>query len=744
MYFSLLIILSIIKCFNCIPSGNFCISYSLRTLAVKNFDNFSSLNISNCYSDHSDLRIIPNKYLILNKDLSLNISKLNIKYLVGIIIYHLKGIDMDTSIFKIRKLFPFIYIKFSYFTFYNKNKLIIENDCDSTEIYNSFKSLFSNISSCLTFVDCLYTQKICAYTFKNASIKYLRFKYQLFTILRKNYLIFSEKSVNFSLNSNIETAHFEDFYRINFNSKFFNDEVYKLTKVIKFYGSISKIQIDLFNNLNSIESIMFELDNLKEFVHKGLTWTDSLNNLYKIIKLGLNNYDKSLNRLYDYPNEDWCLFERPIFNENFKLIPNFALYQNITNLSCVLIGFLKNQNTHELLNVEWYNKCCIYDRTIFKNLLETCDLINCTFNDIAINQYYQSFDYYDFINTVFYLELVLQFILQPFILIFGILANIFVIFLLKQKSNQKDFKDKMYSYILYNSVFNLLIILLDVVGYIFKCSLNDFALCPIIRETTVAQYSFIVKNFFDYFFIFGSNLTLLFFSINRFIKLCSDDKTKFIKFFTFLDRHFFSFLIPAGIVLNILKFFEYKINQDYDTFFFPNQLDVEDFQSLLYCQIFFFMIFVSQLISNFLIQIFNLIIDILMFFKYKKAIIEKSKILNSKQNDTKNDNKMLRIIISFAIFNFFSRLPEIILYCITKYHILIYTNTRFEGLQTNASLMEFICELRQNCEKIFKAVQVLFKVTFLSNFLVLYSMNKLFRRKIKSIFIKDKDNKPKK
>ena len=686
--------------------------------------------------------------MVLNNDLAIDLRDSKFKRLLGFEIYHLKGIDVSSSIFRISKYTtnPLIYVKYSYFNFYSQNKLLSSKNCYSNETFNSFNSLFSKRVQFLSFSDCYYGEKTCILLFKNSLIVYLKFEYSFSSSIGKNYLKFDQNSsFNFSLKSNIETVHFNDFYRINLNTNILDDKVFELTKVIYFYGSIDNIQIDLFQRFHLINSVNFELYNLQEFFNKGFKWTDNLNAKDTRIEISLTNYHRTINRLYEYPNEDWCLVQHVVRYKRIKFFADYNMYGNNTNLSCVLIGLMKNHNLDELSINQWYINVCKNDLKIFTKFFTNCLNIKCSFDQVTESNFSSTFDYYDLLKTIFYIEYISELIVEPIYSILGILANFLVIYILKAKSNKIDFKEKMYSYIYYNSLSNVLIIFLDLLGFMNKCLFNSIGFCPIIRETIVAQIIFISINFFKTFSYFFSNVTILFFSIERYMKLMNEGSKKLIKFFKFCDKYFFSLSFTLGLILNVCKLFEYKMNTYYDTLNFPIRVDVIDFKDELNCLIFFISLFLGQFLSNFAAQIINLIIDILMFFKYKDAMKKKAKITSTRanlKNDSSKDNKLLRIIIIFALINFLIRLPEMILFCVIRYYQLKASYKKFlflfnfEDSYTNVT--EYVCYYGQNCEKIEKAARIFYKISFLSNIFFLYLTNKIFRNKIKSLVFKNR------
>ena len=312
----------------------------------------------------------------------------------------------------------------------------------------------------------------------------------------------------------------------------------------------------------------------------------------------MKNYKKSLNKLYEYPDEDWCLFKSAIYNKNIQLYPDLKEYEK-SNISCVLIGFLKNQNIIEIKEYSWYKRCCINNSKYLNIFIQNCNNLKCLDLSKEMNDTFVEFDYYDFVNTIFYLQVIFEYVLQPLISVIGILGNLLIICILKTKNNRKDFKDKIYNYIFYNSFFNLIILLLNFLEYISKCSLIRGLYCPIIRETLAVQYTFILNNFLENFFMSCSNLNLLFFSIERLRNILNDDIKRLSKISNFIDKHCLVLTFFLSFLINFCKLFEYVINKEYDQFNFPTQRDVLDFDNQLICILFFYIAIHYSIIFEF-------------------------------------------------------------------------------------------------------------------------------------------------
>ena len=560
MLLHLLMLSELLKFSHLFEINQFCFTYD-TDLVIRNFDQFDNFNLSSCYNNESSIRIVPRLHIILDSNLSIDQTKMNLSNLFQIEIFKLKGIDLKAKVF----MFPTIdllqlsilNIRKSYFNFYNQDSIVSEKDCQSLEIYDSFMSLFENLQNTLSFMDCIYNQKICTFIFKNSNINFLIFNYFLSTTLRKNYLQFSSLSlVNSTLNSSIISIQFTDAFWISLDISLLNDQVFKSLKYFAFYGHIYNIQIDLFTYFDNIELIGFKLNNLQTFVHRGLNWTHYISNMNSFkIKLTLENSKQLFSIGYKYPDEDYCLFKSLISSKYLIVYADLDMYQsNDTNLSCVLISFLVNHYLFELTYLEWFKNCCVQNLSHFFDLVETCQKIECSVEISYLDDLNTQTFYHDFINTIYNLELGFDAFFKPLISIIGILLNVLIYRLIKD--NKKDFKEKMYMYVKLSSLINICILLLDFMGYVYECSKNNpYLYCSFINETFLAQYIFILRNFLRNFFEFCSNFTMLFFSIDRSMNLGKWSSQRLLKFLKYFEDHFLILLFSIWFLFNLIKFF---------------------------------------------------------------------------------------------------------------------------------------------------------------------------------------------
>ena len=145
-----------------------------------------------------------------------------------------------------------------------------------------------------------------------------------------------------------------------------------------------------------------------------------------------------------------------------------------------------------------------------------------------------------------------------------------------------------------------------------------------------------------------------------------------------------------------------------------------------------------------------------MFFKYKKLIKEKMSLTNilfalDNTNKKSFNKSLLKYIILFSSINFVYRFPQLILYFILKYYKFKYSldlsssssvnNTDFDPNKWhNWSQFGYFCHFKKNCQNLFQISEQFFKISFISNFFILFFTNKTFRKKMKIFLMNFKIN----
>jgi hypothetical protein len=109
------------------------------------------------------------------------------------------------------------------------------------------------------------------------------------------------------------------------NERILNSNLFRQIRMLRINGVLNGIQSELFKSFTHLKDVDFQLNNIREFFHSGTAWMSHLNSGKSFFNLSrvdaksikLNNFFlrfiylkemTSFDPLYEYPNEDICLF----------------------------------------------------------------------------------------------------------------------------------------------------------------------------------------------------------------------------------------------------------------------------------------------------------------------------------------------------------------------------------------------------------------------------------------------------
>ena len=715
-----------------------------NVFVFKEFKNIENINFSCINNMTTNVKIFPLEPIILEKN---NEIILNEKYHTNFITFvNLKGIEITARnllVLENPHSSYFVYIRRSLFNFYSNSNLITESDCSSQKNLENFHSLFSMNRFSLSLLNVNFNQKACNLYFKNSKISLLFIDSLANSSLYRNYLRFLNMDQNLSVNLNSTISNIAiECYRIVFNSELFNEYVFKRMESIDFQGTILDIKVELFCYFESLKYINFYLNNLSEFVHKTWQWA-YLKNCENLI---LNSskfktvisFANSINFLlssYSFPEEDFCLFDEYLENFLIKVDVRILLKaKNLKNLSCTIVNILNNYRSKDLSFYEFYSN----NKSIMEEFETRCQLKKLCLNSMKYaneisNQLLNDLDF-EYLSK--YFQYIFEVILNPSLCIMGFCSNILLIVILKLKQYEKDFKKKMFKYLLINSCFNCFNLLFDIFHPINVCIEFHGVFCSKIRDTVFAQYYFIASNFLNGYFNFCANVTLILLSLERLEFDNIDSKNR--KFLKFIDKRLFRLLLPIALLFNFNKLFEFKIYYNHESLTddYPGRLQYGDFGNKFLKEFFSYSIMITSFCNSFLFYFISLIIDLNLFFKYRNFMKMKKKILSSNEASSSNDHKILKMIIWFGIINFVLRTPELILSSINIYLQYNINDNIFSEkyLLNESSNLQIFCNLNKFCQEVLKSTQVLYKVSYFLNLFLFIHFNTVLKNNFKNIF----------
>ena len=714
-------------------------------LIFKNFDYFKEIDFSCINQKTLIVTFIPNKRLILNSHLVTNDKKTNLE--TNAIFIHLKGFDIQTS----GNLFNYLnskkynlIIQRSIFEFYFNDSKVTNSDCDSEKLYSSFQYFFKDYIIKMTLDENKYSNEICPFIFRDASIKELVFTSFVNTFVKRNYIKFANNSKKYcnNINCKIEKVQIKYAYKITLSELIINDCVFKKVVYFNAYGLITHIEKNTFIYFESLKQIKFYLTNLKEFIHNGFEWVKFINYNKKqtITSLKTEIYlleDDSIAAVYEYkyPNEDYCDFFKDVLNEkSISVKLGFYISNPKVNLTCTMLYILqqdkklfserlnKTENTEYLASLYTFIQNC----NLLINCSQESNQSNIRTNSENTENCMESNEC--FVYSTETVEFFIEIIFHPFLCAIGILLNGIIVFVINSKKNKEAFfkKHTFYIYIVFNSSINVLIFLFDFFVLINLCIESNGIYCSSIRENKLSQAYFIFYNFIQEFLIFISNSTLFLFSLNRFLVINIVQSNRFLKI---SEKKIFKYMILISFLINVVKLFEYQINDDiriYDEYPVHKRKVKSNFDSMKFYSIYFILI---DLLNNLLSYVAILIIDILLVIRVSQVI--KKKVENNfATKESNNKNKATKLVIAFCLSNIAFKTP----YFVVSIIMMKFNGNLFLFNLTNIINRDVICYSEEICEKFFKISFVIFKISFINNFFLLYFFNSLFRKKAKEFF----------
>jgi hypothetical protein len=677
--------------------------YNVNFSIFKNFNSFEDLRL-NCeksYEVEGLIEFIPKNEIMIDKSFEifpeLIVSSID-KQSLALIFHTIKGFENN---FYIKNPFSNgLRIAFSKFDFYLNSTLIGEEDCDKLIGAQSF---FKNFKI-LIIDDSKYPNFICPTIFKTTRIKDLSLYSISNSLIIKNRLNFLNVTTteDYSIRNLLLSISYE-----TLNTRIINKNLLKNMKTLKIFGVIFGIdEPEIFKDFGLIQ-IVFNLENFREFFHSGTGWMKYLNNKvsYKVNNLKFDpskilvvKFDHpkkmgSFNPIYLYPDSDFCLFT--IFPHKHLVFTALPFYYQV-ECTCT-IRFLTNNNwmhgwlvdntnkdhydisSYNYLSLEIFNKTHQYCTSLSYNtsLVEACDFKKMISTCITNNFTQAEPPGHQLTDTdVFYILKWLQFILlvvsKPIVCFISLISNSMTILVVKNKRKKKFFKDVMYKYIFTNAIINILFTLVVILKLMNECIFYGSNLfCSKIYQTVEMQYfKMYVYAFFGNVLRTCASLTYLSISMSRIILV-----RERITAGSFLDKfqHFnykiltFIFVILSCLI-SFYKLFQYALNEMRESnSLFPYEISNEKtcayFKTFNFrCNIFKWLKFFDIFLNDLLFFILNLIIDVVLYFLFKKEIEKKKLVTSANVHDLEEKQKDLNkmLLINGCVY-FMSHFPQFLL-----------------------------------------------------------------------------------
>ena len=401
--------------------------------------------------------------------------------------------------------------------------------CD-TVTYN-YSDNFMNSFDLLKLDNTKYPRVVCPYVFRKSRIKTLMFGDVSNSFLLKNRLFFHDS--NSSIMTMLRSIYLEIKYD-TLDSHNLDKHLFHYLSELSVNGVLTRIETNLFENFFYLKNINFQLENYKTFFHASNNkWMSSMNSRVNINLSSANDLDgefivqkmlllsfTSLNKMssfdgvYEYPNEDLCLFQ--YFPHGHAVFPLFITSGEKLNCTCTIYwlnyyshvyrgNFLIESNTTRLICDDVFNLShCDID-----NRLKKCDVTPV----LDRESFFKSINDTDILFLIKWLQFILLTILQPLLCGLGIINNLINLIVIKNKSKKKEFNETMYRFIEINSIFNIFYCLCMSMKLINTCIFDvGSVFCSSVYKTDSSQYFKIVFIFFlGNAFKLSSNISYLLF-----------------------------------------------------------------------------------------------------------------------------------------------------------------------------------------------------------------------------------------
>ena len=601
--------------------------------------------------------------------------------------------------------------------YHNKKKI---NSCQDFSDYNitQIASIFqisfnvSDITKQFEFKKVEYKENICPLLFNNSKIRNVIFNDLTDTFYKKNVLTFSNETYQ-KINSSIKGVILFNSYNVNIDLNLFHQSVFcDLGSLFLASGSIKSLSLDIIKILKRLNYIKMDPMIFKKINHKqGIEWI-------RLMNFGLNvNFSKEPNKQdrehflkrkdidiekrYNkphpeitaiIPDEDFCIYVDFPFNQLVVIKEDYADFssRNLnTKLSCTYLWLVQYY--------EYYKKYLSFDRAsiiyIRKVLNSTSfkSISKCNFEESLSRcnksnyQPKEIWDESDFFILNKKLQTALKISLYPVSLL-GLITNFMVVLVILIKHNNDLFKDyKQYNYLYINSIFCMMISVIELLSWMTECFYPFEVFCPEIRKLVAIQFfKIIFKECFVTVFRFMCNFTYIAFALNR-ISLIGKDHGKIVTFMSEVGiKKYIGVTFFISLLLSWMKYFQYEVNY-YD----PN-LNFPLFDHATYSEklstfkdVFYIFNVISDLMNYFVFVIVSVVIDICMVVQLRRILDEKSvkfELMNQKQNECKKAefdeavNKAIQMVVLNSAIGIFFKLPTCIIPLINVFARFYYKN----------------------------------------------------------------------
>lgn len=196
------------------------------------------------------------------------------------------------------------------------------------------------------------------------------------------------------------------------------------------------------------------------------------------------------------------------------------------------------------------------------------------------------------------------------------------------KKNADIFKGfKQFNYLCIISVYNLTILVINLLSWTSNCNLTYGILCPESRKLIAIQFfKVIFREIIGFALRFMINFAYVAFAFNR-IALIGRDHPKLVKFLAETKIKWYVFVTTLiSLALSVVKGFKYRVNYHYSEMNYPYNFD-RDFwyHKTSGAVVYLFFNMICDILNYNVFVLVNMSIDIYMLVRLQQTLEEKSK-----------------------------------------------------------------------------------------------------------------------
>ena len=544
-----------------------------------------------------------------------------------------------------------------------------------------------------------YKHNICPLVFDGTLINEIGLYDMFDTFYKKNVLKFSNEAFQ-KLNSTITSLGLFKVQNINLDLSLVHPSIFKNLQIMYFTsGTFNSINGEIFKTLLQLRFLHMDPSIFRKINHKqGIEWIKQINygiNLnfsdkpsdtvfYKGITF-IRTYMNTRNRMSKiFPDEDFCHYvdfpfrQLVIVSEKFigtsQHQRDYKYIKQNKEYSCTYLwlvqyyGYYKKylyfdemhlfEYIEEVMNTTAFK---LISRCNFEETIKSCNKSNYQIKNI--------WDENDFSVLNKKIQIAFKISIYP-VSLFGLISNFIVVLVILNKGNTDLFKEcKQYNYLYMNSIFCMMISVIELLSWMTECFYPFEVFCPETRKLVAIQFfKIIFQECLVTVFRFMCNFTYIAFSLNR-ISLLGKDHGKIVTFMSEVGiKKYIGVTFIISSFLSWIKGFKYEVNYLYPNSNFPmsNELSIIVNEEKTFNDVYFIINVISDLVNYLVFVVICIIIDICMVVQLRRILEEKLKkslSLNQKQNVSKTTeceeivNKAIKMVVLNSVIGIFFKLP---------------------------------------------------------------------------------------